>query len=263
MNRMTPVVKYLLIINGSMLALTYILKYFGIDLLQYLALFYFKSQYFEPFQFVTHMFMHANLIHLFFNMYALFIFGSVLETVWGPKRFFFYYIFTGLGAAALHTAVNWYMIHGFYEAAQHFIVNPDLSNFQFLVSHYSQYFNKEGVQQIIQNWDLQNINNLRQQINDAMEAQINVPTVGASGAVFGLLLAFGLMFPKVPLYLFFIPIPIRAVYFVIGYGALELFNGVTMKGGDHVAHFAHLGGMIFGYILLRIWYGRHINQQRT
>lgn len=262
MNKLTPAVKNLLIINGALFALTYILGQANIDLTRYLGLFFFKSQYFQPYQFVTHMFMHGGLFHLFFNMYALFLFGSILERVWGSKRFVFFYLFTGLGAAILHTAVNWYMLHDFYNAVQDFILSPQVDSFRSLVNDYPSYFDHNRAQGIIENWSSYDVNSIRNAVNNTLEAQINIPTVGASGAVFGLLLAFGMMFPNVPLMLFFIPIPIKAKYFVIGYGVLELFNGVVNIPGDNVAHFAHLGGMLFGFILLKIWYKNGINQQR-
>ncbi len=262
MKRLTPVVKYLLIINGGLLALTFILRQTGIDLNHYLALYYFKSEFFQPYQFITHMFMHGGIIHLLFNMYALFLFGSILEKVWGSKRFFYFYMFTGLGAAVLHTFVNWYMIHDFYDAVQNFLVSPKLSEFKALVNEYPNYFSASKVQKIINNWGAYNVNDIRAAVESVLELQINIPTVGASGAVFGLLLAFGLMFPNVPLMLIFVPVPIKAKYFVIGYGLLELVNGLINIPGDNVAHFAHLGGMLFGYILLRIWYKGNINQQK-
>ncbi|MBN2663282.1 MAG: rhomboid family intramembrane serine protease [Bacteroidales bacterium] len=276
MNRLTPAVKYLIIINGIFFALSYLLQN-SIDLHQYLGLFYFKSEYFQPYQFITHMFMHGRLgygggFHILFNMYALFLFGSILERVWGAKRFIIYYMFTGLGAAALHTAVNWYMLHDFYNAVQTFLISPEIENFKYLASNYSDYFrginfslnNGTDVspQVIIDNWNTININSIRNYVDFALERSINIPTVGASGAVFGLLLAFGMMFPNIPLMLFFIPIPIKAKYFVIGYGVLELVNGLTNIPGDNIAHFAHLGGMIFGFILLKIWYKNNINQQK-
>jgi len=243
-----------------MLELTYILSGFGINLVQILGLHYFKSQYFEPIQIVTHMFMHGGIIHLLFNMYALYLFGVILERVWGSQRFLFYYLFTGFGAAILHTAVNWYMLHDFYNSVQIFLTEPVLENFKSLVNEYPRYFNHEAVNNIIANWSQIDINQVRTQVGNVLENQINVPTVGASGAVFGLLLAFGVMFPDVPLMLIFIPIPIKAKYFVIGYGLLELFNGLTNIPGDNVAHFAHLGGMLFGYILLKIWYKGNLKQ---
>lgn len=259
--KLTPVVKYLLIINGSMLLLTYILKYVGIDLVQILGLFYFKSEYFNPFQIITHMFMHGGLVHLLFNMYALYLFGNILERVWGSKRFLFYYLFTGLGAAALHTAYSWYMIHDFYNSVQYFILDPSIFNFKSIISQYPQYFSAVKVNDIVAHWSSYNINDIRTAVSGVLQAQMNIPTVGASGAVFGLLLAFGVMFPDIPLMIIFIPIPIKAKYFVIAYGVLELFNGVVNVQGDHIAHFAHLGGMLFGFILLKYWYrGRKMKQ---
>ncbi len=256
-NRITPVVKWLLIINSSMLLLTWLLAGVGIDLFKIFGLFYPKSEYYSPYQFFTHMFMHAGIIHLLFNMYALYLFGVILERVWGSERFLFYYLFTGLGAAALHTAVNWWMLHDFYNAVQNFTIDPTLQNFRFLVEHYPRYFNTDQANAIMSHWNTVDVNIIRERVNAILQQRINIPTVGASGAIFGLLMAFGFMFPDVPLMLIFIPIPIKAKWFVIGYGLLELFNGVTNIQGDHIAHFAHLGGMIFGYILLKIWYKKN------
>ncbi|MBN2891719.1 MAG: rhomboid family intramembrane serine protease [Bacteroidales bacterium] len=258
---LTPVVKNLLIVNAGLLVLTYLLSYAGIDLVKILGLFYFKSEYFMPYQFVSHMFMHGGLVHLLFNMYALLLFGSILERIWGPKRFLFYYLFTGLGAAALHTAVNWYLIHDFYSSVQDFLVHPYLENFQALTQGYSRYFNQDAVSQIINNWQSYDKTALRESVDNALQAQMNIPTVGASGAVFGLLLAFGMMFPNAPLGIIFIPVRIKAKWFVIGYGALELISGIRNASGDNIAHFAHLGGMIFGFILLKIWYKGNLKQQ--
>lgn len=258
---LTPVVKVLLIINVSLLVLSYILGNTGIDLVHWLGLFYFKSEYFMPFQFITHMFMHAGLVHLLFNMYALLLFGSILERVWGGQRFLFYYLFTGLGAAALHTAVSWYQMHDFYSSVQEFLVHPYLDNFKALTQDFPRYFNQGAVNDVITNWDSYDKIQLRSSVESALQSQMNIPTVGASGAVFGLLLAFGVMFPEAPLMIIFIPIKIKAKYFVIGYGLLELITGVTQIPGDRVAHFAHLGGMIFGFILLKFWYKGNLRQR--
>ncbi|MEA3451827.1 MAG: rhomboid family intramembrane serine protease [Bacteroidota bacterium] len=259
--KLTPVVKYLLIINGTMLLLTFLLQSAGvIDLNKVLGLFYFKSEYFNPFQIITHMFMHGGFIHLLFNMYALYLFGTILEKVMGAKRFLFFYLFTGLGAAALHTAYSWYIIQDFYNSVQLFIVDSSLLNFETLVNTFPQYFNAQSADGIIENWSSYNINDIRNLVNDVLQHRMNIPTVGASGAVFGLLLAFGVMFPDIPLMLFFVPIPIKAKYFVIGYGLLELFTGMSNFQGDNIAHFAHLGGMLFGFILLKIWYKGNLKQ---
>jgi membrane associated rhomboid family serine protease len=176
------------------------------------------------------MFMHGGLWHLVFNMFALWMFGRVLENVWGPKRFFIYYFATGLGAAVFYTFVN------FIE-------------FQYIASRMSP----ENVQMVMANGaellsNGQNYTELAGKLN----LLLNVPTVGASGAVFGILLGFGMLFPNTELMLLFPPIPIKAKYFVLGYGAIELFSGIA-NTNDNVAHFAHLGGMLFGFILIKYW----------
>jgi len=229
-NTIPPVVKNLIIINVLMLAATYILQMKGIDLTNILGLHYIQSPDFRPYQLVTHMFMHGGFMHLAFNMFALWMFGRVLESVWGPKRFFIYYFVTGLGAAALHTFVN-YMEFQYYAAK----ISP-----QDVQAVFSQ--GAELLQQG-QNW-----------VGPAgkLNMILNTPTVGASGAVFGILLGFGMLFPNTELMLLFPPIPIKAKYFVAGYGAIELFSGITGMGAN-IAHFAHLGGMLFGFLLIRYW----------
>jgi membrane associated rhomboid family serine protease len=229
-NTIPPVVKNLIIINALMLLATYILEMKGIDLAKILGLHYVQSPDFRPYQLVTHMFMHGNLMHLVFNMFALWMFGRVLESVWGPKRFFIYYFVTGLGAAVFYSFVN------FVE-------------FQYIASRMTP----EMVQTVITNGA--NLLNQGQNYTDLagkLNLLLNVPTVGASGAVFGILLGFGMLFPNTELMLLFPPIPIKAKYFVAGYGAIELFSGIA-NTGDNIAHFAHLGGMLFGFILIKYW----------
>lgn len=239
-----PVVKYLLIINGAMFLFSLGFKQFtGTNLSVYLGLHYYQSPLFEPFQIITHMFMHADFFHLFFNMYALFLFGSVLEAprVWGSKKFIIYYMVTGFGAAALHTGVNFIQVQQMLEVVPQDYVDLVMGEGAKAIADGKNYTNAE----------LGKLNGL-----------INGATVGASGAVFGLLLAFGMLFPNVPLYLFFVPVPIKAKYFVMGYGALELISGFMNRPGDNVAHFAHLGGMLFGFILIKIW-GKNENQNQN
>lgn len=214
-----------------MLLATYILSTRGVDLAEILGLHYFASEKFKPLQLVTHIFMHGGFTHLLFNMFALWMFGRVLEQVWGPKRFFIYYFATGLGAAALHLFVN------FIE-------------YQSLISSMSPQAIDTVMQQGYEAWS-QGKNFSDPQMGK-LNALLNIPTVGASGAVFGVLLGFGMLFPNTQLMLLFPPIPIKAKYFVIGYGLLELYLGLT-RPGSNVAHFAHLGGMIFGYILIKYW----------
>jgi len=218
MFRITDVVKHLLIIN--------LLMYFGTFLLgepsnfsalvnqgrgefwdwgrYILALFFPTSEYFRPYQLVTHMFMHANIAHLFFNMFALFMFGPSLEAVWGPRRFFVYYFVTGFGALMLHMLVS-------YIEISTGSVSPNMAN---------------------------------------------VPMLGASGAVFGILAGYGMLFPNNVIQLLFPPIPLKAKYFVLIYAGIELFSGIqTLVGPSQsgVAHFAHVGGALFGFLLILYW----------
>lgn len=177
-----------------------------------LAIFYPTSAYFAPYQIVTHMFMHANLGHLFFNMFALFMFGPHLERLWGAKRFTVFYFVAGFGALALHFLVQYIQINYFIETQ-------------------SVYYQL-----------------------------INTPTLGASGAIFGVLAGFAMKFPNVELFLLFLPIPIKAKYFVLIYAGFELFMGLNPYSSGGVAHFAHVGGALFGFLMVLYWnkYGSRI-----
>ncbi len=199
-NAIPAVTKSILIIN----VIIWLASYFfwrGHDnvLVDILGLYYIQSPYFHWFQYITYMFTHVEFTHIFFNMFAAYMFGVTLERVWGSKRYLFYYLFTGVGAGLIQTLVS-YLTGNYY-----------------------------GM------------------------------TIGASGAVYGILLAFGMMYPNVPLYILFIPVPIKAKYFVVGYGLIELFLGFANRAGDNVAHFAHLGGMLFGIILILYW--NHIEKK--
>jgi len=252
-----PVVTNIIAINVLLYLITVVGERYGLDLTRYLALYYPGSEYFQPYQLITHMFMHSGLTHLFFNMFALWMFGRVLESVWGPKRFFIYYFVTGLGAAGLHLFVNYLSIHGMMRDAQAVIssISPDAFAV-YVKDHVPEYMNR--VSEFVTGWisDPSNPSYVTEAtgfINQITDARINVPTVGASGAVFGVLLAFGMLFPNTQLMLLFPPIPIKAKWFVLGYGAIELWSAVLNQPGDNVAHFAHLGGMIFGFILIKYW----------
>lgn len=224
-----PVVKNLIIINVAMLlALFLFQQFFRVNLNGILGMFYFQSPMFKPWQIVTHMFMHGGLMHIFFNMWALWIFGKTLESVWGSQRFLIYYLATGLGAALFHMLVNYIQFA------------PEIAA---LKSAYS-----------VDRINMALLNEILQPGNQyyAIGRALIRPTVGASGAVYGVLLAFGMLFPNTPLFIIPIPFPIKAKWLVIGFGALELYLGVTQTG-DSIAHFAHLGGMIFGFILIKYW----------
>ena len=242
MNRIGPggfsvlpvVVKNLLIINFLFFLATFVFAgNFGVNLVRMLGLHYFLSDAFMPHQLVTHMFMHGGPLHIFTNMFALWMFGSTLENVWGPKRFLFFYMFTGLGAAALHIGVIHLQVSSLLAE-----MNPD--DIALVFERGRELFD--------------NNQNFREEQKAQLNRLINIPTVGASGAVFGVLLGFGLLFPNTRLFLLFPPIPIKAKYFVIFYGLFELYAGYSsLSGGSNIAHFAHLGGMLFGFILIKYW----------
>lgn len=228
-----PVVKNLLIINALFYVATLVLgNTMRIDLSDYLGLHYFVSPHFETYQFVSYMFMHNphDFSHILFNMFALWMFGSVLEQVWGPKKFLIYYMITGIGAALIQMLVIYIQVRNVEMS-----LTPDLID----------QVRETGFQV------LQNNQNFGDPLMGKLNELYNSSTIGASGAVFGLLLAFGMLFPNSLIYLYFF-IPIKAKWFVIIYGAIELFSGVYNTGSD-VAHFAHLGGMIFGFFLILYW----------
>lgn len=231
-NLLPEVIKNLLIINGLFFLATVVFgDVMGLGLTQTFGLYLPGSPHFAPYQIITHMFMHGGLGHIFFNMFALWMFGYTLENIWGGRRFLIYYLVTGLGAAVLHLGIN------YVEAS---MLRDELLNMGYTAGELERYLQMDGYSA---SWPRE----LQQYV-----LKYNIPTVGASGAVFGVLLAFGMMFPNQYIYLYF-AIPVKAKYFVMGYGALELFNGIANDPDSNVAHFAHLGGMLFGYLLIRYW----------
>jgi membrane associated rhomboid family serine protease len=225
-----PVVKNLILINAVLyLGTLAVRQVLNVDLNQTLGLYYFGSPLFSPFQVITHMFMHGSLGHIFFNMFALWMFGKVLEQVWGSKRFFIYYMVTGLGAMLLHT----------------FVLGLELNP---LIDYVRETYQIDKITPDV----IDSLYNMPDPKAKALAVGLLTPTIGASGAVFGVLLAFGMLFPNTQLMLLFPPIPIKAKYFVIGYGVIELYLGI-MQPGSNVAHFAHLGGMLFGFVLIKLW----------
>lgn len=262
-----PIVKNLLIINGIFYLATISLGYsMNIDLIDILGLHYFKAEKFEFYQFITYMFMHGGFSHIFFNMFALWMFGSILEQTWGPKRFLIYYFFTGIGAAIVHYVVFYFQITPTIELIDNFIYQPNIENLQQIVSthRFAIYDDTGNITSLFEQFKI-NYSILANNPTDTAAMQnvlnfmseykihyLNQPVVvGASGAVYGLLLAFGMMFPNAMIYLYFF-VPMKAKWFVIIFGVIELLSGIYGRGGN-IAHFAHLGGMIFGIILILIW----------
>jgi membrane associated rhomboid family serine protease len=207
--------KNLLIVNVLAFIATFVFERSGIDLTRMLGLHFFLASEFHIYQFITYMFLHGGFTHILFNMFALWMFGSVIERVWGPKKFLFYYICCGVGAGFTQELVQYitYSMEG--------------------IAAY-QYVNAGGVQM-------------------TTDAYINLwTTIGASGAVYGILLAFGMIFPNERLFIIPFPFPIKAKWLIVGYIAIELFSAMSGPG-DGVAHMAHLGGMLFGFLLIRYW----------
>ena len=232
MDKIPVVTKNLIAINILMAVASYVLaERFGIDLKDYLGLHFFMSENFMPHQLVTYMFMHGGLSHVFFNMFALFMFGRTLEYVWGAKRFLFYYLLAGVGAALVQEAVG--AMRFFSMAAT--LAPGDVSTVV-----------NEGYAALQQGMNF--VNPSLAELNIVL----NSTTVGASGAVYAILLGFGMLFPNDRLFIFPLPVPVKAKYFVIGYALIELYMG-TAGSPDGVAHFAHLGGMLFGFILIVVW----------
>jgi membrane associated rhomboid family serine protease len=226
-----PVVKNLLIINVIFFIATWVFKQQGIDLADILGAHYFDSPKFGIWQPITYMFMHADITHIFFNMFGLFMFGGILESRWGTKRFINFYLITGLGALALQWGVQAFEL---YQVTGSVVNHGNLPLDLLAIDQYNPQLFSEA---------------------DSIKiASVYFGTmIGASGAVFGIMTAFAMLYPNVELYLMFIPVPVKAKYFIPIYIVIELFLGVARIQGDSVAHFAHLGGALIGFILVKLW----------
>ena len=213
MNRIPTVTKNLLIINVLLWFGSLALTRLGIDLNSLLGLHFFKASNFRLYQLFTYMFMHEGFQHVFFNMFAVWMFGGVMEQTWGARRFLFFYIACGLGAGLIQEGVQY--LQWFFELSQY---GPTVSM--------SQYLNM-------------------------------INTVGASGAVYGILLGYGMTYPNNQLFIIPIPVPIKAKWLVTAYVVLELLLGLSNRPGDNVAHFAHLGGMLVGFLIILYWKNKY------
>ncbi|MFV8282702.1 rhomboid family intramembrane serine protease [Christiangramia marina] len=245
MGRITDTVKTLLIIN--------VIFFIGSQLLgdvayEYFALWFVKNPNFQVWQVITHLFMHGGFTHILFNMYALWAFGGPIEQMLGQKRFLFFYFTAGIGAALLHTLVNFY---GYQSGVQ------DLLDAGMNMTQVDNFFLTGEYPKAI--LDTVPIDTLQ----SAYEA-FTTPAVGASGAIYGILVAFGMMFPNVELFLLFVPVPIKAKYFIPAIILLDLFSGVTGYSlfGGSIAHFAHVGGALFGFLMMYYWKKNQFNDNR-
>ena len=237
MNDTPTVTKNLIIINLLCFFGAFVAERYGIDLNDVLGLHYFESEKFRLYQLFTYMFMHSGFEHIFFNRFAVWMFGRILETVWGPSRFLFYYVLCGVGAGLVQ------------EVAQYFDFMPYMADMAQLSTYASDaVIPIHGVSHTAAQW------------LTMYERVISVSTVGASGAVYAILMAFGMMFPNQELFIFPLPMPIKAKWLIIGYFVIEL--GLGIMNNDGIAHFAHLGGMVFGFLLIVYWKTKGTGNER-
>jgi membrane associated rhomboid family serine protease len=258
-NEFPPVIKNLIIINCLMLfARTQIDIKYDNWFSNTFALFSFDSKNFMPWQIITHMFMHFDMQHLLFNMVGLWFFGRKLEILWGSKRFLGFYFFAGLGATVLSISIAAFTNHLLLADIQSFLAQPNAEHFaSFLKSHSPISSMSSQVFQVLDEWRNEPKNpgyvNFAMQYIDFVKSTVpQTISMGASGAVFGVLAAFGYLFPNTEL-MTLIPIPIKAKYLILGYAATEIYLGYKNSAGDNVAHWAHIGGALFGFLLVFYW----------
>ena len=250
----TPVVQNLLLIN----IILYVVSGYVFPALNvWFALFNIHSPYFMPFQFLTYMFMHAGFWHLFSNMFGLLIFGPLLEQFLGPKKLLILWMVCGVGSGVLYSGYTLYQYKALENKVLAFESNPDPEYFNKLVVENRRYFKPE-VFDFIDRYsrnptDSQYIGQAQDALGSILREQLNIPMVGASGAMFGVLIAFGMLFPNTQLFLLFPPMPVKAKYLVLFYGLYTVYNVFLNSPTDNVAHFAHLSGLLIGGILVYYW----------
>jgi len=263
-----PVVKNLLILNSLFFLATLALARYNIDLVNLLGLHYPGAANFRIYQFVTYMFMHGGWEHILFNMFALWMFGNVIENVWGGKKFLIFYMLTGLGSAIVYIIWIHFTLQPNIALLNQIIDQPTVQGVELYFHEFGFHINR--ISSTLSQADINSFNRNMELLREgssnhaaiqeiisflsAYKAEMinQMVVIGASGAIFGLLLAFGMMFPNTTIYLYF-AIPIKAKWFVLGYGLLELFSGIRNSPGDNVAHFAHIGGMLVGLLIILYW----------
>lgn len=256
-SRITPYVQRLLILNIGLFILSAILS--SLDLGEKLALHSIYSDQFQPYQFVTYMFMHAGFMHIFGNMLGLYFFGPLLEYFLGYKKFLTLYFVCGIGAGLLYWGLNAYEVKGVREDAIAYLQSPDPDAYNvFIHEHFKMGYDNAQVEKSMDDYtaDPENItyiNNSKEIVRYVAARQSDFSLVGASGSIFGILMAFALLFPNTELILLFPPIPIKAKYLVGAYAIFEIYSLYANRPDDNVAHFAHITGMIFAFILVRYW----------
>lgn len=254
MQRLTPVVKNIVIIN----VIVFIAQGLVPSLTGIISLHKLGAESFAPYQFFTYMFAHGGFFHIFFNMLMLFFLGPLLEQFWGSNRFVFFYLVCGLGAGFIYNGIEYIRTEGIKSDVETYITEPSPSNFNRLIVENVNYPTQQ-ILNFIDTYDRSpNSVDLREQsilyAKSLYNQSVNLGSMlGASGAVYGILMAFGLLFPNTELMLLFPPIPVKAKYLVLVLGGIALFSGFNRSAGDNVAHFAHLGGMVFAFIMIKFW----------
>ncbi|MGL1887797.1 MAG: rhomboid family intramembrane serine protease [Reichenbachiella sp.] len=258
MFNLTPMVKNILIINIGIYLLQSVLS---INLASIFGVHYIFSDNFYIFQYVTYMWLHStgSFMHLFGNMFAVLIFGPMLERVWGKKRFLTFYLMTGIGAGLLYGVVDTIENKGLENQMEAFIDNPNPEDFYiFTHNHMSRRYDAVALGDFADEYydrpdNLSYASQAVTVVNQIYSDLTNTPMIGASGAVFGILMAFAMLFPNTELMLLFPPMPVKAKYLVFFYGAYELYSEINRSGTDNVAHLAHLSGMLIAFIILKYW----------
>ena len=255
MGRLTPVAKNLLLINVAVFLISSILGMSKINGI--LGLYYYASPSFYPFQIFSYMFAHGGFTHLLFNMLGLFFLGPLLEQFWGSKKFMIFYLVCGIGAGLIYNGINFTQIRPMESAKATYEYNPTPEGFSDYVKKYYTFRNQSVYQLYEEFQDNPNDPALKREtgqvVREIYNLKLSIPMVGASGAIYGLLMAIALLFPNTKFMLLFPPIPIKAKYLALILGGVALYSGFQSNPGDNVAHFAHLGGMVFAFILIKAW----------
>lgn len=264
MFRLTPTIKNILIINVVVFILQKLLS--GINLTERLAMYRLGSDYFAPYQFFTYMFAHADFMHILFNMLGLVFLGVALEHTWGGRKFLVFYIATGMGAGLLYAGFGYLDTMSLKKDIREYSVNPSIDNFVVLVDEHRQKFENirfggsnptiygfledfERNPEEMKEESVQLVREVEQLLVNKSQGRV----IGASGAVYGILMAFGMLFPDRQLMLLFPPIPVKAKYLVLVLGGMALYLGFQSNPGDPVAHFVHLGGMAIAYLMIKLF----------
>ncbi len=256
MFKLTPVVKNLLIINIAVYLLQSLMQ--GINFTHILSLWKFGSQNFAPYQFLTYMFAHGGFTHILFNMFGLVFLGPLLEQFWGSKRFLTFYLVTGIGAGILYNGIEYVQVSKVRNQVEAYLADPNPEAFNRLIANNDNGVNPaiyEFIDHYAKNPESATARNQSiEYAEQLLSLKLNFGSMlGASGAIYGILMAFGLLFPNTELMLLIPPVPIKAKYLVLVLGAIALYSGLNARVEDTTAHFAHLGGMIFAFIMIKIW----------